>query len=196
MKTIKAKPVTYNGINFRSKLEVRWYIFMRNLGWNIEYEPYIEGLNNWLPDFLIIGNDTKVLVEVKPFNTSSDFLGDYAAGTIKKINNSNCFKLSFDAVMIVGSTLNLGRANCGESFIGGEIIRPVDVNEDNPHGYYSEGFVYTDHSGKIGICDDTIWYQDVINNNHDGGYYLQDKSREKLEIYWNNAGSQLQWRPQ
>ena len=173
---------------------------MKNLGWNVEYEPHIEGLNNWLPDFLIIGNDTKVLVEVKPFNNSRDFLGDYAADTIKKINNSNWLKLDFDAVIMVGSTLNLGKDMCNCTFIGGEIIRPVDVDEHNPDGYYNEPFVYTDHSGplsnKIGICDNSIWYQDVINNDHDGGYYLDDENREKLEICWNKAGSKLQWMPQ
>ena len=190
---MKAIPITYNGINFRSKLEARWYIFMKNLGWNVEYEPHIEGLNNWLPDFLIIGNDTKVLVEVKPFNSSRDFLGDYAADTIKKINNSNWLKLDFDAVIMVGSTLNLGKGMCNHTFIGGDIIRPDDLNSD---GYYSEAFVYTDHSGKIGICDNSIWYQDIINNDHDGGYCLHDENREKLEICWNKAGSKLQWMPQ
>jgi len=192
---MRAIPITYKGINFRSKLEARWYIFMKSLGWNVEYEPEVEGLNNWLPDFLIIGNGTKILVEVKPFNSLKDFSSDYAVDTFKKINNSNWSKLSFDAVIVVGSTLNLGRSNCGESFIGGEIMRPVDVDEDHPDGCYSEGFVYTDHSNKIGICDDTIWYQDVINNNHDGFYNLENENREQLEIFWNKAGSKLQWMP-
>ena len=39
---MQAIPITYQGINFRSKLEARWYIFMKNLGWNVEYEPHIE----------------------------------------------------------------------------------------------------------------------------------------------------------
>ena len=34
---IQAKPMVYEGINFRSKLEARLYFFMKNLGWNIEY---------------------------------------------------------------------------------------------------------------------------------------------------------------
>lgn len=192
---MKAIPTTYNGINFRSKLEARWYIFMKNLGWNVEYEPHIEGLNNWLPDFLIIGNGTKILVEVKPFNNSKDFLGDYAVDTIKKINNSNWLKLNFDAVIMVGSTLNLGKDMCGCTFIGGEIIRPSNVDQYNPQGYYHEPFVYTDHSGKIGICDESIWYQDVINKDHNGGYSLDFENKEKLEICWNKAGSKLQWMP-
>ena len=85
---MKAIPINIEGIQFRSKLEARWYLFMKNLGWNIEYEPEIEGINGWIPDFLILGNKTKVLVEVKPFQTLSDFEGDYASQTIKKIENS------------------------------------------------------------------------------------------------------------
>ena len=78
MNQIQAKPMVYEGINFRSKLEARWYFFMKNLGWNIEYEPDIEGIVGWIPDFLILGKGTKVLLEVKPFQTLSDFEGDYA----------------------------------------------------------------------------------------------------------------------
>jgi len=42
---MKAIPIKIDGIQFRSKLEARWYLFMKRLGWHIEYEPDIEGLN-------------------------------------------------------------------------------------------------------------------------------------------------------
>jgi hypothetical protein len=35
-------------------------------GWEVEYEPTIEGLRGWLPDFLIKGCQRDILVEVKP----------------------------------------------------------------------------------------------------------------------------------
>ena len=57
---MKAIAVEYEGIKFRSKLEARWYIFMKKLGWNIIYEPEIEGINGWIPDFLIIGISDKI----------------------------------------------------------------------------------------------------------------------------------------
>ena len=41
---MKAKQIIYDHLHFRSKLEARWYIFMKKLGWSIEYEPEIEGL--------------------------------------------------------------------------------------------------------------------------------------------------------
>ena len=194
---MKAKPVTYKGINFRSKLEARWYIFMNKLGWKVEYEPDIEGLSNWIPDFLIIGNDTKVLVEVKPFLTEKEFDGQYARDTIKKITNSNWLKLNFDAVLLVGSTLNLTTSSAGAgTFVGGTIIRPTSVDENNPQGFYTDNFVYTDHSQKIGVCDEWLWFQDVINNSHEGGHCLDTENNERLEIAWNEAWSKLQWKPQ
>jgi len=202
---MKAMPIKIEGIQFRSKLEARWYLFMKNLGWNIEYEPEIEGIDGWIPDFLILGNGTfgtnKVLVEVKPFQTLLDFEGDYASQTIKKIENSlkNTLK-QYDAVLLVGSSLNLGKAGCGDghSFVGGVIIRNHDI-EWEPHiKFYNENFAYTDRPGgkfKVGVCDETIWYHDVINNDHDGGYGLDKENYDFIYKCWNEAGTQLQWSP-
>ena len=198
MNRIQAKPMIYEGINFRSKLEARWYFFMKNLGWNIEYEPDIEGIVGWIPDFLILGNGTKTLIEVKPFQTISDFEGDYASNTIKKIENS-LNNIQIDAVLLVGSSLNLRPAGCGGgfSFIGGKIIR--NLHDDPDDKFYNDYFSYTDMTGKnfkVGVCDEDIWYHDVINNDHDGGYDLDEENKDFIYECWNRAGSKLQWRPE
>ena len=72
---MKAIPIIYEGIQFRSKLEARWYIFMKKLGWNVVYEPEIEGINGWIPDFLIIGECHKTLVDVKGIDRVTDQIG-------------------------------------------------------------------------------------------------------------------------
>jgi hypothetical protein len=196
MNQIQAKPMVYEGINFRSKLEARWYFFMKNLGWNIEYEPDIEGIVGWIPDFLILGKGTKVLLEVKPFQTLSDFEGDYASKTINKIENS-LKNIKVDAILLVGSSLNLEKASCGGelNFIGGKIIRkPSDDRE-----FYNDNFSYTDRPGgnfRVGVCDEDIWYHDVINNDHDGGYGLSEENKNFIYECWNKAGSKLQWKPE
>jgi len=91
---MKAKPIVCRGIHFRSKTEARWYIFMKKLGWNVEYEPEIPGLYGWLPDFIILGpKGSKVLVEVKPFKNNFDFESNYGIETLNKIKNTkyiNC----------------------------------------------------------------------------------------------------------
>jgi hypothetical protein len=71
---IRAIPTTYQGVQFRSRLEARWAAFFDLLGWEWEYEPF--DLKGWIPDFLLKGhgalphfdqvNSEGVLVEVKP----------------------------------------------------------------------------------------------------------------------------------
>jgi len=201
---MKAIPINIDGIQFRSKIEARWYLFMKNLGWNIEYEPEVEGIVGWIPDFLILGNGefgtNKVLVEVKPFQTLSDFESDYASETIKKIENSVKNTLGdYDAVLLVGSSLNLKIAECGDghTFVGGKIIRNCNEKENHNIKFREDYFAYTDRPGgkfKIGVCDEINWYHDVINNDHDGGYGLDKNNFDFIYKCWNEAGTQLQWK--
>jgi hypothetical protein len=70
MYDIKAHEVVYRGAHFRSKNECKRYIFFKQLGWNVEYEPVLEDIKGWLPDFAIYGDkNKKILVEVKPYQT-------------------------------------------------------------------------------------------------------------------------------
>lgn len=60
----------YDGIEYRSRLEARWAAFMRNIGWDIVYEPF-DG-DGYIPDFLVMG-DRPLLVEVKPAVTAKEY---------------------------------------------------------------------------------------------------------------------------
>ena len=46
MYDIKAHEVIYRGAHFRSKNECKRYIFFKQLGWNIEYEPVLEDVKD------------------------------------------------------------------------------------------------------------------------------------------------------
>ena len=70
----KAIPTTYNGINFRSKLEARWYIYMKNMDWDVEYEPEVN-CNGYIPDFKIRGRLFDIYIEVKPIENWDDWFG-------------------------------------------------------------------------------------------------------------------------
>lgn len=62
---IKPKPVFYNGLYFRSRLECRWAAFFDMMGISYEYEPDYVTTEDWLPDFEMICN-RQFLVEIKP----------------------------------------------------------------------------------------------------------------------------------
>jgi hypothetical protein len=59
-------PTKYNGVQFRSRLEARWAAFFDRAGWRWEYEP--PETDGWIPDFLLIGAQRSVRIEVKPIN--------------------------------------------------------------------------------------------------------------------------------
>lgn len=84
--SIKARPTTYKGCLFRSRLEAKWAAFFDLVGIKWEYEPY--DFTNWVPDFLLTlacpYNDCSfcdsshthtLLAEVKPFETIAEFSG-------------------------------------------------------------------------------------------------------------------------
>lgn len=59
-----AKPTTYNGVRFRSRLEARWAAFFDLNAWKWSYEPV--DLAGWVPDFILHMPLADVYVEVKP----------------------------------------------------------------------------------------------------------------------------------
>lgn len=66
---IKPKPTTYNGVEFRSRLESKWASFFDLVGWDWTYEP--GEVNGYNPDFFIRCNSMSyptntIIVEVKP----------------------------------------------------------------------------------------------------------------------------------
>lgn len=61
---IESIPTVYNGVRYRSRLEAKWAAFFTLAEWRFEYEPF--DLPGWSPDFLLIGKNKNVLVEVKP----------------------------------------------------------------------------------------------------------------------------------
>ena len=84
--SITARPTTYDGCLFRSRLEARWAAFFDLIGIKWEYEPY--DFTNWVPDFLLTlrcpYNDCSfsnnahthtLLAEVKPFKSVDEFSG-------------------------------------------------------------------------------------------------------------------------
>lgn len=64
MSDITAIPTKYRGVQFRSRLEACWASFFDRMGWQWEYEPI--DMPGWIPDFLLLTQSRKFLVEIKP----------------------------------------------------------------------------------------------------------------------------------
>lgn len=65
---IKARPTSYRGIEFRSRLEVRYAWYLDDIGERWRYEPRVYGPKGrgYLPDFEILGRRQPTFIEVKP----------------------------------------------------------------------------------------------------------------------------------
>lgn len=75
-KKIAAKPTTYAGVQFHSRLEARHAVFYDTLGVPWKYEPYTFEFNNgwtYTPDFEL-DLDTPSLIEVKPVYPNAEYL--------------------------------------------------------------------------------------------------------------------------
>lgn len=79
MTTTPAIPTTFDGVQYRSRLEARWAAFFNKIGWKYTYEPF-DG-DGYIPDFLIHGA-APLLVEVKPAVTRADF--DAVTGKVER----------------------------------------------------------------------------------------------------------------
>jgi hypothetical protein len=210
---IKAIAVEYEGIKFRSKLEARWYIFMKKLGWNIIYEPEIEGINNWIPDFLIIGKSHKTLVDVKGINRDTEWCeSTWNSATneriIKskhkdydKILNSGIKNLHDYELLILGANLRLD----GESAMGILHTRVEDRDENGKITklndlYRSSETVFSCVDKKIGFMDvEGAWCCRITGE--EGKTYIfrnqdYDDYRYKfIDDAWNESWSKLRWEP-
>jgi hypothetical protein len=179
---MKPIPTKINGIQFRSKLEARWYLFMKKLQWRIEYEPQELGeINGWIPDFIIIGKDKKILVDVKPIHSIEEWNKHYP--DYRKILHSGIQSTKNYELLILGASFNLG----GSSF--GILYEHFDDDDfaDSPAIFTSYGF-------QFGFLPSIFNWTCRITGESGKIYLYEGDSRYKmLEEIWNECGSQLQW---
>jgi len=197
---MKAIPIKIDGIQFRSKLEARWYLYMKRLGWKIMYEPEIKGLNNWIPDFLIIGKNKKILVDVKPIDTVEDW--EKNPDRIR-IENSGIKNLPEYELLILGTNLQLD----GDSRMGLLYVRDAFWEEGKEpvvlQDYNSAECVFSigDDGKQIGFMDTYGgWHCRITGDGGktyltrgNGAYNDADTHYKSIDEMWNEAGTQLQW---
>ena len=206
---MRAKQIIVEGIHFRSKLEARWYLFFKKLGWNIIYEPEIEGLTGWLPDFLIIGKGFKILVDVKPIDSIDDWEDIYDKPIMKdkgsyekcigyekiirgyhpdyhKIMNSGIKNLPQYELLILGSNLRLD----GKNGFGVLYEREVEYNRDEKTGEYikkdlkdirrgDECMFVGYHPGGVGFFSHIQNWSCKITGKHGKYYRFREENSDK-----------------
>ena len=220
---MEAKQIIVEGIHFRSKLEARWYLFFKKLGWLFIYEPEIKGLIGWIPDFLIIGKGFKILVDVKPIDSEKEWEDSYWKPTYKdekctgsekiirkthkdynKIMNSGIKNLPEYELLILGTNLQLD----GNNGFGVLYERMVSHDRDEKTGVYSQTdlkdiyrsaeCMFVGDEDKIGFFSHEQSWSCKITG--DGGkiYRFRDGSDRKffrnIDTMWNEAWTELRWK--
>lgn len=205
---IKPIPTIYNGIQFRSRLEATWAAFFDLIGWKWEYEPF--DMDGWIPDFMIVGRDQEVLVEVKP-------IIEFDCELAKELEGNSGF--DDREILILGCGIPARQKTAGmETCFGwiGVVEEPSieEMNERNPdeddeydkmlrkRTCYGRSWVdcllrrWSDSKDKIGFCP-------VYNFVHNRITGIEESDQEvgHIEIpekdikrIWNKAKNLTQWK--
>lgn len=74
MTEIKARTTMYRGVQMRSRLEADFAAFLDRGGVEWEYEPvcFAGPRGQWLPDFRVLFNGTRIYAEIKPESLRGD----------------------------------------------------------------------------------------------------------------------------
>ena len=191
---MKPIPIKIEGIQFRSKLEAKWYLFMKRLQWRIEYEPQeLPEINGWIPDFMIMGKDKKILVDVKPIYSVDDWNKNHPS--YKKILESGIKNTKYE-LLILGASFNLGGSVFGILYEHPDY--PKDLIEATD--YYCDPFpdssvVFTSDGFQFGFLPtDFSWDCRITGKGGKIYLYEGDDNYNRLEKIWNECGSKLQWK--
>ena len=179
---MKPIPTKIDGIQFRSKLEARWYLFMKRLQWRIEYEPQeLPEINGWIPDFMIIGKDRKILVDVKPIYSVDDWNENHPS--YKKIMDSGIKNTKYE-LLILGASFDLG----------GNYFGVLHEHSDDPNYFlFPNSAVFTFYYGFGFMPYQSNWNCRITGEGGKIYLYEGNDSYKRLEEVWNECGSQLQW---
>jgi hypothetical protein len=194
-----AIPTTYNGVNFRSRLEAKWAAFFDLLGWRWQYEPI--DLDGWIPDFMLLGA-IPTLVEVKPI-TDEDVTIEakmvLAAGSRR------------EDLLLVGIAPFPERAAPEGHLALGWISEQSEL--DPRHSGFSVAVIarfgckdlwrdsrFMGHErgreGTLGFCSSTMNYVDRISGEHTGNVGSCGLSPTLGAVkLWKAASNSVQWNP-
>lgn len=182
-------PTIYRGVQYRSRLEAKWAAMFDLLGWEHQYEPF--DLDGWIPDFLIAGRQSPILVEIKPVvSLPNDVVAEIGG------------QASDHEMMILGCSLVRDRSrpdfDTCPPFLGW--LRANDIDVPAELGWVPAGTVTDPAGGPAALLPSRglVWAIDRIR----GGLW-QDNQRssdalpwcwDSLAVRWARAANAVQWR--
>ncbi len=211
-----AIPTRHSGTAFRSRLEARWATFFDLAGWRWVYKPL--DMKGWIPDFILVGTQGPVLVEVKPICWTGDDVemtqlvrrqSDLDKIT-KLISEQNAKEQAAD------SSVGCGERMCDPDC---DALPEILVLGAYPH-YRPDAHGFFDVW--IGVFLRECWgtaedaaclgrgykprrfdfhahngsYQYRMGGEGGGDHHLQPVNVRDLECAWREAGNAVQWRAQ
>jgi len=199
---MKAKQIIYQGIHFRSKLEARYYIFFKSFGFDVEYEPEVENVYGYQPDFIIysereeddyLGKAQPIYVEIKPIRDVSKIFDDKDYDEfLEKFHK--CWDRKKDLILFGGNTFSKRGHWCATALCWQENFAKF--------GGSSYGLNYCYHrtnTNKISLSYHFYELLGLIKQNED--YVLMGEFCENAEqatkfinTKWNEAWSILRWK--
>lgn len=183
---IAAIPTTYNGVNFRSRLEARWAALFDLLSWKWEYEPF--DLNGWIPDFVLSGYK-KILVEIKPYDVyrnddSDNFLSDCWE---KQLNKINIARPEYDVLLLSG--------NCYPNITSNSSIGAIYRTEFKESCILDEVSLVNE-LGRFSIITEPplITIKPEFSKYEECDVLVNTLNQEDLIELWKKAGNIVQWK--
>ena len=203
---MKAKPIVWRGMEFRSKLEARYFNHFKKLDWDFDYEPDVPGLIGYQPDFVLYPSKKRaerfgnkpIYVEIKPIRDVSNYWKDpdykEFREKIKKYWNPQN-----DLILFGGALKNrfetAAVALCLENKIFDHLTSYQFKYSYTTTGYKSIGlsmFGTYEYLLSDNPFTDAIYFDYNLDNKFDPQY---EKIIEMVEGSWNNAWSQMRWQP-
>jgi len=200
MKYKNVKPTTYKGMEYRSMLETRYFIHLKeHLNFDIDYEPEVPGLSGYKPDFVIYPKRTKLIdylgkvkpiyVEIKPIRDVTKIFEDPEYDDFREKIHKN-WNRENDLIVFGGNVFNRGHvaavALCWQNIL------------PKHYGSYAIHYSRARESNKqIGLS----WHHAELILENDHTYPVEDISdnekgaAEYIESSFNKAWSKLQWKP-
>lgn len=179
----------YDGIEYRSRLEARWAAFMRNIGWDITYEPF-DG-DGYIPDFLVQG-PSPMLVEVKPAVTQ----GEYEAA-VPKAEAGLAAHWQHD-ILIVGASPFPDQMGCAwDQPVAGWLGQYDEYWNDGPDpawGWDAAQWMTCLNCKKTSVFHSTHTFNGRPCGCYDGDHYLGSPNMRLLESFWADACNDVKWR--